>query len=101
MTDKLSPAEFAMELRQRARTEGAQIAYETAIALCKDPETPAQARSAALNAILRMGGYFENVDDDASGKQPHEMSADELQAELQRYRRIAKGDPAPGGEVFD
>lgn len=101
MTDKLSPAEFAMELRQRARTEGALVAYETAIALCKDPETPAQARSAALNAILRMGGYFENVDDDGSGKQPHEMSADELQAAILRYQRIEKGDPVSGGEVFD
>lgn len=101
MTDKLSPAEFAIDLRRRARTEGAEVAYETAIALCKDPTTPAQARSAALNAILRMGGYFETVEDDGSGKQPHEMTAAELRAEILRYQRIAKGEPDAGGEVFD
>lgn len=99
MTTDLSPAEFAVQLRRRAQTEGAQIAYETAVALCQDPKAPAQAKSAALNAILRMGGYFENPGDDGSEKQPHEMSAEEIDAEVLRLRRDLAGKPQ--GEVFD
>lgn len=99
MKNDLSPAEFASQLRRRAQTEGAQIAYETAVALCQDPKAPAQAKSAALNAILRMGGYFEKLGDDGSDKQVDDMSPEELDAAIRRLRRELANEPQ--GEVFD
>jgi hypothetical protein len=74
-------------IREKAQVEGAQIAYAAALELCRDKNAPAQARSAAIASIFRVGGLFERAhDDDLAVKSDHEMTADELNASIAQGR---------------
>jgi hypothetical protein len=76
-----SAEQVQRDLLIRIRTEGATAAYEAALAICKDPNAPPQARANSSNTILRAGGYFEKAEDGAD-KPPSEMTMAEIQAQL-------------------
>lgn len=71
---------------RRARTEGIAAAYEAALAICRDPKAPQQARSNAARTLLQIGGLFDKAEH-TGRKQIHEMTAEELAAEGERLRR--------------
>lgn len=56
---------------RRIRTEGFEVAYEASLELMRDKNTPAQAKSAAVNATYRAAGAFGHRDEegeDGEGK---------------------------------
>ena len=81
-----TPDEALRRNMRRLKTEGLDAATEAAIALLRDPEAPAQARSATINAVYRAVGLFGGAVDDEENVQPHEMTADQLQARHRRNR---------------
>lgn len=56
-TDDMNPAETRRHLQERMETEGALLAYETAVAICRDPKASATAKSSAVKSLLFVGGY--------------------------------------------
>ncbi|MFI5411579.1 hypothetical protein [Kaistia sp. UC242_56] len=69
---------------RRAKTEGIEVAYETALRVCKDPKSPAQAQSNAARTLLQIGGLLERADrvQQFEGKNLAELTGEELQAEI-------------------
>lgn len=92
-------------LTRRLRTEGAMIAYRTAIAICLDPKAPANAKASAVNSLFRAGGFFANQDGDDGPKDPSQMTAGEIDAVLRRAQtelnRQQDRDAKPPGNLFD
>lgn len=79
----------------RIQTEGAEAAYEAALAVCKDPKAPAPAKATCSTTILRAAGLF-NPKDAGEAKDPSEMTAAEIEArvaELQSGRAYAPDEP--------
>lgn len=76
------------DLLTRVRTEGAEAAYETALEICRDSKAPAPARATASATIFRVGGYFDRNNSDASEREPHEMTAEELAQEIERLSAL-------------
>jgi len=74
------------ELLYRIQTEGVQIAYETALAICRDAKAPAPAKANASATLFRVAGYFDRRDTGANTKEPYEMTPEELKAELDRAK---------------
>ncbi|MCI1002927.1 hypothetical protein HWD97_22930 [Ochrobactrum sp. C6C9] len=73
-------------VRKRSQVEGVEIAYETALSVCRDPKSTSQARSNAARTLLEIGGMLNRADrndEKPSGKELHEMTGDELAS----YRR--------------
>jgi hypothetical protein len=92
--EEQSESDARANLMRTIRTEGAQLAYETAVGICRDPKAPAPAKATALTAIFRVAGYFEKTDAE-DDKEPHEMSAAELDAKIRRLRgnvRVRRSD---------
>lgn len=72
--------------------EGLPAAIDCLIGLVKNDKAPAGARVQAAKVILdRSFG----ADGDAAGKQPHEMTPDELQAAIDRLRKEASERAKP------
>lgn len=88
-------------LSRKLRTEGAVIAYDTAVSICRDPKATAAAKASAVNSLFRAAGFFANREDDNGGKQPSEMTADEIDAALRRLRSKAQPKREPAGGLFD
>lgn len=88
MTKQKSLDARRRDLLARVRTEGAEAAYETALAICRDDKAPAPARATASATIFRVGGYFDRANSDASDKEPHEMTAEELAREIERLSAL-------------
>ncbi len=68
-------------VRRRSRVEGIEVAYETALAVCRDPKSTSQARSNAARTLLEIGGMLnrsDRNDEKPSGKELHEMTGEEL-----------------------
>lgn len=63
--------------KRRIQEEGLPVAFETSLAICKDPKAPAAARSQASANIFRINGYF-TVKEPTTGRAPHEMGPDEI-----------------------
>jgi hypothetical protein len=97
--DEESESDARAKLMRKIRTEGAQLAYETAVGICRDAKAPAPAKATALTAIFRVAGYFDKseMDDD---KEPHEMSVAELDAKIRRLRGSVRTHRSDEG-VFD
>ena len=74
----------------RMQTEGAEAAYEAALEVCKDKKAPAPARATCATTILRAGGYLAAKEETAP-KEPHEMSAAELEARVSELRAQQEG----------
>lgn len=92
------------DLIRRARTEGVEVAYNTALSICRDPAAPAQARASATRSLLEVGDLL-NVKgrETANSKEPAAMTADEISATLGRLRSelVARAKPtetAPRGQ---
>lgn len=84
-------------LWRKIRTEGVELAYETAVGICRDPKAPAPAKATALTALFRVAGYFTKSDT-GDEKDPHEMDGNELDAAIRRLRaRVRRSDDS----VFD
>ncbi|GJE43781.1 hypothetical protein [Methylobacterium soli] len=97
-------------IRTRARNEGLEIAYEGAIAVCKDPKARPADRLGAANLIFRLSGAYEVAgQEDAGTKALSSLSRAELIAAADAARAYlaeldaAEDEPeAPSGsDVFD
>jgi hypothetical protein len=94
-------AEIARIQVERLYTEGLALAVDMHIHMIRDPATPAGARAQAIKLM-----YDRTIGqgDQAEAKEPHEMTAEELEAAIQKLRRAAadkakpvlEHDPAPG-----
>ncbi len=71
---------------RKVRTEGVETAYETALAICKDPKAPAQARAIASRTIFQLAGML-NKPEPETPKEPSEMTAEELEQSRQAFIR--------------
>lgn len=81
-----TPEEARRELRYRMETEGAQIAYDTAVAICLDPNASATAKANAVNSLLRVAGYDGKPESDA-GKALGDLTPAELKARIAAVER--------------
>lgn len=79
--------ETQRELFQRIQTEGALVAYEAALAVARDPKAPPPARATAATTLFRVAGYFDRSAAADRDVEPHQMTPDQLAAELRRIRR--------------
>jgi sodium bile acid symporter family protein len=61
-------------LTRRIRTEGARVAFDTALAICRHPKASAAAKASAVNSLLRAGGFFNNFGADDGGKDLSQMT---------------------------
>lgn len=87
---KTNPTEAAAEARRKARLAAGE-AVEALRQVFLNPDAPAPARATAATTVARIAGLFEK-DEDGDGKQPHEMSAEELQTAIERLKREAGGE---------
>ncbi|MDG4903495.1 MULTISPECIES: hypothetical protein [unclassified Mesorhizobium] len=86
----------------RLRTVGLESAVEALIAVCTDKGSPMPARATAGVALLRANGMLvDKADGGKKAKAPHEMTGDELQAEIDRLKRSARQVQAGTAEVGD
>src|SRR5258707_3974150 len=93
------------ELSHKMRTEGALIAYRTAVKICRDPKATAAAKASAVNSLFRAGGFFANQDSGGREKDPSEMSPAEVKAALRKAETSLKNREdeinKPKGGLFD
>jgi hypothetical protein len=92
------------------RTEGALIAYRTAVKICRDPKATAAAKASAVNSLFRAGGFFANQDIGDREKDLSQMSPTEVDAALRKATAALNKRPdeskplasgAPKGSLFD
>jgi len=81
----------------RIHTEGVEAAYEAALDVCQNKDAPAPARATASATLFRVAGYFERKESGVD-KQPHEMTADEIQEEIVRLQSRFN---ERSGSIFD
>ena len=101
-----SPREAQERLLEEIRTEGARSAYRALKGVCDDERATAQAKATAGTTLLRAGGFLKERDDALDDKEPHEMTAAELDAELRAVdaelaRRAERASRKGEGSVFD
>jgi len=98
-------AEVRDELTYKMRTEGALIAYRTAVKICLDPKATAAAKASAVNSLFRAGGFFANQESGGREKDLSEMSPVEISAALRKAEASLKNreDEAkkPRSNLFD
>lgn len=73
------------EVARLVRTEGLRIAYDAAVAVCKDANAPAAARATAASLIFRAGGLLASNAPEAE-KPLHELTAAELAQRADKVR---------------
>lgn len=83
------------ELRDRIQSEGALVAYEALLAVCRDKSATPQARATAGSSIFRAAGFFEKIET-GEGKELHELTAEELQERIDSLQRAREGRGAYG-----
>jgi DNA replicative helicase MCM subunit Mcm2 (Cdc46/Mcm family) len=94
-----TPSEARERLRHKINTEGAEVAYNALVSVCRDEKAPAPAKATAGVAILRAAGMFERTDE-ADEREPHEWSAEQLQkAARKTERRLRDAGVIGPGEV--
>ncbi|SHH20768.1 hypothetical protein [Bradyrhizobium erythrophlei] len=93
------------ELTHKMRTEGALIAYRTAVKICRDPKATAAAKASAVNSLFRAGGFFANQESGDREKDLSEMTPAELKAALRKAETSLKSRKdeisKPKGGLFD
>lgn len=83
----LDEAEVRAEVLRRARSEGALVAYESALEIAGDKSAPAVARASSQRTLLALAGLMDKAGrDGAEGKAPSEMSPEELAETLARLK---------------
>ena len=90
----------------KIQTEGAEAAYQAALAVCLDTKAPAPARATCATPLLRAGGYLNVKPVDAEEKGGHEMSAEELSAAIAAFEemqldRVGEHDVDEQGDNMD
>ena len=78
------PMESVASIRRQIKVEGLSAAYDALVSVCRDPKAPAPAKATAAIALFRGGGVFESMNDDLDQKEPHEMTAQELERAARR-----------------
>jgi hypothetical protein len=98
-------AEARDELTHKMRTEGALIAYRTAVKICRDPKATAAAKASAVNSLFRAGGFFANQESGDRTKDLSEMTPAEVKAALRKAETSLKNREdeinKPKGGLFD
>lgn len=94
------------------RGRGLRAATRAAIEVCEDPKAPAPAKATCAGWIFRVNGMLDPKDDEDT-KQPHEMSAAELERAVRRAKEQAealqrddvraptRAKKQSGGGIFD
>lgn len=86
----MTPTEALDALKRKIKIEGARKAVEALISVCDDPKAPAPAKATAGTSLLRAAGLFDKgAGEEASSKELHEMTAEELSREIARITRSA------------
>lgn len=98
-TDGMTPTEARRYLRERMETEGAVLAFETAVGICRDPKAPATAKAQALKVLLAVAGYDGKPNPDRD-KPVSEMTRDEVEAMIDRLKRDEARTSAQPDDVF-
>jgi hypothetical protein len=105
LDEDFDEADVRDELTHKMRTEGALIAYRTAVKICRDPKATAAAKASAVNSLFRAGGFFANQESGDRTKDPSEMSPDEIRAALRKAETLLRNREAeinkPSGGLFD
>ena len=99
-------------LRRKIRREGAQAAYESLLAVCRDPKAPSPAKATAGVALLRAAGLLgKKAEEDADETEEKPMTMPQMERYLrllgQRRRALERtlaqdggeGQPGPGDEA--
>lgn len=80
---------------RRIRSEGVELATDAAFEILRNPKSPAQARSATINAIFRVAGIVDREDEEP--RSPIETMTREEIAEriemLERLKAANRQDP--------
>ena len=84
----------------KIQTEGAEAAYQAALAVCLDIKAPAPARATCATTLLRAGGYLNVRPVDAEDREGHEMSGAELSAAIAALEALQSLRES-GGEADD
>lgn len=79
---------------KKLRTDGARIGVDVLISIAEDDKQPAGARRAAAADLVKLSGLAGPEGDQA--KEPHEMTAEELAAAIDKLRRAAAARLGPG-----
>ena len=83
--DDLDGDELRSELIRLARTQGAKVAFRSAMAIAADETAASQARSNAQRTLLTIGGMLDHRDRPPGvEKDPAEMDGIELQEATRR-----------------
>lgn len=103
MSDRndLTPAEARRYLQERMETEGALLAYETAVSICRDPKASATAKASALKALFYVAGHDGKPAPDCD-KPISELTREETEAmiaDLKRTHVALTRDAA--ADIFD
>src|ERR1700704_4432914 len=105
LDEDFNETETRDDLAHKMRTEGAWIAYRTAIKICRDPKATAAAKASAVNSLFRAGGFFANQDPGDREKDPSEMTPAEIKAALRKAETSLKNREdeikKPEGSLFD
>jgi hypothetical protein len=91
---KSSDANF----RQQLMSEGVPAAYRALMRVLDDPKSTSTALASAARTILDVAGLTKPTDADKP-KEPHEMTAEEIQAAISRLRTAH--DDEDGDGVFE
>lgn len=86
MKPKRTPREVVEAERRRIALDGVPAAVNALIEVCESKTAPAPAKATAGTSLLRAAGFFEKAGELDSGKQPHEMTPEELQRAIDRLR---------------
>lgn len=80
MTSKRTTIDARRAALERISSEGLAAAVEAAIAVASDPGAPPPARATAAGLLFRAAalGGFGRSNEASDSKEPHEMSAEEL-----------------------
>ena len=95
-----TPEEAVRALREYLQVEASRVAVGALVEVAQDRKATAQARATAGAALLRAAGFFDRTQEGAGKKEPHEMSAEELAAEVERVSRRLRRRDEPG-DLFD
>ncbi|HEY8359117.1 MAG TPA: hypothetical protein VIL30_16800 [Ramlibacter sp.] len=86
------------EFRRLVRDEGVPAAFNGLMRVLQDPKASATALASASRTMLEAAGVLKAPDEDVT-KQPHEMTAAELDSEIRRLRKA--GQSRSEDDLFD
>lgn len=87
------------DLLHRIRTEGVTVAYETALAVCRDPKSTSPAKATAAATLFRVAGYFKDQEREGD-KDPSEMDGHELRRAIRQLENNLKERQSRESDIF-